>query len=57
MRNPMRAEVPMKGKGGIVITRTRHHSREREGREERRHHEDERELWEAVRRGLDAAVS
>ncbi len=34
----------------------RHHSREREGREDRRHHEDERELWEAVRRGLDAAV-
>ncbi|MBT3636637.1 MAG: hypothetical protein HN531_06840 [Opitutae bacterium] len=34
----------------------RHHSREREGREGRRHHEDERELWEAVKRGLDAAV-
>jgi predicted RNA-binding protein associated with RNAse of E/G family len=39
----------------------RHHevgrnSREREGREDRRHHEDERELWEALKRGLDAAV-
>jgi polyhydroxyalkanoate synthesis regulator phasin len=34
----------------------RYHSREREGREDRRHHEEERELWEAVRRGLDAAV-
>jgi polyhydroxyalkanoate synthesis regulator phasin len=33
-----------------------HHSREGEGREGRRHHEEERELWEAVKRGLDAAV-
>ena len=35
---------------------TRRHAREREGHEGRRHHEDERELWEAVKRGLDAAV-
>jgi polyhydroxyalkanoate synthesis regulator phasin len=34
----------------------RRHSREGEGREDRRHHEDERELWEALKRGLDAAV-
>jgi hypothetical protein len=34
----------------------RHHSKEREGREDRRHHEDERELWDALKRGLDAAV-
>ncbi len=31
-------------------------SDEREGREDRRHHEEDRELWEAVERGLDAAV-
>ena len=32
------------------------HSREGRGLEEHRHHEEERELWEAVERGLDAAV-
>ena len=32
------------------------HSRDRQGSEDRRHHEEERELWEAVKRGLDAAV-
>jgi len=36
--------------------KVRRGSDEREGREDRRHHEDERELWEAVKRGLDAAV-
>ena len=34
----------------------RRHTREGEGYEDRRHHEKERELWETVRRGLDAAV-
>jgi len=34
----------------------RRHSREGEGHEGHRRHEDERELWEALKRGLDAAV-
>ena len=42
--------------GGERHPEARHHSKEREGRKDRRHHEDERELWEALKRGLDAAV-
>ena len=36
--------------------KVRRGSDEREGRKDRRHHEDERELWDALKRGLDAAV-
>ena len=36
--------------------KVRRGSDEREGRKDRRRHEDERELWDALKRGLAAAV-
>ena len=36
--------------------KVRRGSDEREGRKDRRRHEDERELWDALKRGLEAAV-